>query len=189
MVAATRRRYSLPIGEKFGHWTIIRYDQPGHYMCRCSCGTERNVRRRCLIVGESQSCGCEAIIKLHNRNANDALSYNLNSLFQGTKVRARRAGRYWRLPRREFNRLVFQPCCYCGVTGTNHKKSSRKDGLGSFYYNGLDRVNSQKGYVVGNVSPCCKVCNRAKSDMTLYDFQAWLAQLISHSQEQSHVAL
>ena len=80
--------------------------------------------------------------------------------------------------------LIFQPCFYCGVVGTNFKRTERKDGLGSFYYNGLDRVDSRKGYISNNVVSCCKVCNRAKSDMSLYDFQAWLEQLINHTERQ-----
>jgi len=36
--------------------------------------------------------------------------------------------------------------------------------------NGLDRVIPELGYVLGNVVPCCSVCNSMKSDMTLSNF-------------------
>jgi 5-methylcytosine-specific restriction endonuclease McrA len=45
----------------------------------------------------------------------------------------------------------------------------------------LDRADSTLGYIPTNVVPCCKVCNRAKSDMTRSDFQAWLSQLVAHT--------
>lgn len=48
----------------------------------------------------------------------------------------------------EFRRLVHSDCHYCGAHG---------DPL-----NGLDRVDSNKGYEPGNIVPCCRWCNRAK---------------------------
>jgi len=50
--------------------------------------------------------------------------------------------------------LVSQPCYYCkGKLGEPVKKGC-----------GLDRLNSNVGYVIGNVVSCCGVCNRMKSD-------------------------
>ncbi len=47
---------------------------------------------------------------------------------------------------KEFKHLIHKPCIYCG------KEPSM----------GLDRKNNRKGYVITNVVPCCKRCNRAK---------------------------
>lgn len=50
-------------GDKFGRWAIIslagidRFGTP-RWNCVCTCGTERDVSRRLLLNGESQSCGC-----------------------------------------------------------------------------------------------------------------------------------
>jgi hypothetical protein len=46
--------------------------------------------------------------------------------------------------------------------------------LSQYVYNGLDRKNSQKGYTIRNVVPCCGVCNHAKHTMNYKDFIAWL---------------
>jgi hypothetical protein len=54
---------TLPVDSVFGRWTVtgpsVR-DRHGlaYVPCRCECSTTRLVRRRHLIIGESQSCGC-----------------------------------------------------------------------------------------------------------------------------------
>lgn len=49
-------------GKTFGRWTVIRRaENRGNsvmFMCRCSCGTEREVRSGDLKNGSTVSCGC-----------------------------------------------------------------------------------------------------------------------------------
>lgn len=52
------------IGEKFGRWTVIdtapsrNNGQTTYWLCKCECGTIREVRQQGLRSGKSQSCGC-----------------------------------------------------------------------------------------------------------------------------------
>lgn len=50
------------IGEKFGHWTVIDKAKGSGYgsrwVCKCDCGTIKEVSRKSLIAGTSISCGC-----------------------------------------------------------------------------------------------------------------------------------
>lgn len=51
------------LGQTFGRWTVLSLGQPstnGHprWICRCACGTEREVRGHLLTSHASQSCGC-----------------------------------------------------------------------------------------------------------------------------------
>jgi hypothetical protein len=66
----------------------------------------------------------------------------------------------------EYCEVVSHPCYYCGgnlpVTG-----------------HGLDRINSQAGYVSGNIRPCCQQCNRAKSSMTENEFKEWILKVMN----------
>ena len=48
-----------------------------------------------------------------------------------------------------------KPCYYCGA---------------QISAIGLDRVNSSRGYVPGNIKACCKGCNYAKSIMSKLEF-------------------
>lgn len=54
------------------------------------------------------------------------------------------------LTRELYLRLVIQNCVYCGICSNN------SSGIG------LDRIDNSKGYIVGNVLPCCGMCNRIR---------------------------
>ena len=50
------------LGQQFGEWTVVRrandnYRGSAVWVCRCSCGTERNVVSGGLHSGQSRSCG------------------------------------------------------------------------------------------------------------------------------------
>lgn len=45
-------------GKKFGEWEVHEYSGGGMWLCRCSCGTMRNVNGGNLRQGKSTNCGC-----------------------------------------------------------------------------------------------------------------------------------
>lgn len=51
------------IGQQFGEWTVLKYNgcdgKNTTYLCKCSCGIEKVVRRNTLLKGLSKSCGCK----------------------------------------------------------------------------------------------------------------------------------
>lgn len=58
-------KYRDRTGKRFGKWTAIRYMRNATgagkcaiWLCRCECGTEREVRVTDLTSGASESCGC-----------------------------------------------------------------------------------------------------------------------------------
>lgn len=52
----------ISIGQRFGRWEVIGAALPrngnDYCLCRCDCGTEREVMERLLLRGASRSCGC-----------------------------------------------------------------------------------------------------------------------------------
>lgn len=44
-------------GQKFGEWTVIKDTKRHYVLCRCSCGTEREVLKQALKDGRTKSCG------------------------------------------------------------------------------------------------------------------------------------
>lgn len=63
----------LKIGDKFGEWTVLKaYSSKNKYgswqsLCRCSCGTEKEVGNSNLINGKTKSCGHAILEKLRKR--------------------------------------------------------------------------------------------------------------------------
>ena len=48
-------------GMKFNHWTVIKYSYTNshrikYFLCKCDCGTEREIRGTALIQGTSKAC-------------------------------------------------------------------------------------------------------------------------------------
>lgn len=71
--------------------------------------------------------------------------------------------------------ITNKNCAYCNREpyekrcAYQRKNSKAEDNC--LLLNGLDRVIPEKGYVKDNVVPCCKYCNRAKSDLSLKEFK------------------
>jgi 5-methylcytosine-specific restriction endonuclease McrA len=76
-----------------------------------------------------------------------------------------------------------KPCNYCGDELTNYKKN--KDSYGEFKYNGIDRIDSSKGYEIDNVVPCCKNCNTMKWDLDVDDFYKHIKKIIKYYEDKS----
>jgi hypothetical protein len=66
--------------------------------------------------------------------------------------------------------LVKSNCHYCGDGFSNLLNYNQPHFKYKFYYNGIDRIDSSKGYIRGNVVSCCKTCNVSKMDMDYNKF-------------------
>jgi hypothetical protein len=55
----------------------------------------------------------------------------------------------------EYTNLVKQPCHYCGIIQNR----------GVSQFNGIDRDNSEKGYILENCLSSCKICNYMKKSL------------------------
>ena len=75
----------------------------------------------------------------------------------------------------KFKELIESSCYYCKEVGSMSTYGYHK-GL-NYKYNGVDRVNNEKGYVDDNVVACCKICNNSKSTLTNEDFKNWIIKI------------
>lgn len=85
--------------------------------------------------------------------------------FTVARCAAKRRNLEWNIPKETYFQLIKMNCHYC-----------------SFFLNetgiGLDRKDNTKGYTVDNVVPCCKDCNRTRSDHYTYEEMLLLAPTI-----------
>ena len=86
--------------------------------------------------------------------------------------RAAKKGLAFELTFDKYFELIKTPCHYCG--GFTKNKSIRN----KFGHNGVDRVDNQVGYIPGNWVACCYICNKAKSNLALKEFEAWMDRLV-----------
>src|SRR5690606_11867568 len=87
----------------------------------------------------------------------------LRILFARYRYSAKKKRKSFTLSFAAFKRIVLNPCAYCGSPPSNVVQRRG----GRLRYTGIDRVDNKKGYLPGNVFPCCVTCNRAKGRMQL----------------------
>jgi hypothetical protein len=84
---------------------------------------------------------------------------------------AKHNDREFGIPENTFIGLITSPCDYCGQPPSQKLWQGVADKERQvFRWNGLDRIDSTKGYTEENVVPCCKTCNELKSDKTREEF-------------------
>ena len=82
------------------------------------------------------------------------------------------------LTREEFREITSRDCFFCGIKPLQIFSKGKKHRNGHYLHNGIDRINSSKGYINGNVLPCCEICNKAKRDLSLDEFLNWINRII-----------
>jgi hypothetical protein len=174
------RRENLS-GQTFGRLTVLsRADDArwggARYNCVCSCG---NFVERGTGTLKSEklvpSCGCVGLEKMAippPEGYTDGRVYRYNGYVSG----AERRGYTWELSFEQFVTITEKPCAYCGAAPAYRATSGD-------FSSGIDRVDNNRGYEVGNVTPCCITCNTMKNSQPLQDF---LARCHSVAQRDKH---
>lgn len=179
-----------PVGKKYNSLTVLSYKikkdenkQVKWFLCRCVCGKEKLIRSANVLSGSIKSCGCK------RREAINAgiKAYSLKNfthpaerkIYSNYKVDSKRNGRKFELSFEEFLVMVNSKCHYCGSKPV--KKIYNKTKNRFAVINGIDRVDSSKGYVKSNIVPCCSMCNLMKNKHSAKDFINHVKKIASHN--------
>jgi hypothetical protein len=145
------------IGKKYGRLTVKDYVPGDGYFCECECTNTIYATEPELENGYIVSCGCFRRNRLaYGENA-------FNRLYGTYKGRMIKRGLEFSLTKDEFRELTKQNCFYCNVEPKQIATSTGRS-YGEYIYNGIDRIDSSKGYTKDNVVPCCGFCNVAKNN-------------------------
>jgi len=163
-------------GQRIGNFLVLRA-VPGRrcteWMVRCICGKKKRLVRHRILV--SKSCGCMTAGFIAARNRKHVHPAQTAVYWQYRRDALKRKLR-WGLSRETFLKLTQLPCNYCGELPSRTKTMTGE----VFSYNGIDRVDSSRGYVRRNVVSCCSICNRAKSDSPVEVFLAWATRIAAY---------
>ena len=170
-------------GQTFERLTVIKRvenSKNGHaqFLCLCQCGTTVVVQGHLLISRHSKSCGCYQRDSLSKRNKKCWGAATFNNVLCGYKARSKKEGREFSLSIDEFKELTASPCFYCGRKLANKEVSEYDNG--DFEYNGIDRIDSTKGYIKGNVVPSCGRCNTGKNNYSKDEFVSCIKAIYAH---------
>lgn len=171
MSAKTRRGdYTELIGKEFGRWTVIeRADRDlsnrVRLLCKCSCGTVKVVRKEHLDLGKSKSCGC-----IRNDRIEEAYCKIPQAFWNHLSVNAPKRGDKnleFSITRDYVWEIYEQQNKKCALSGIPISFSYHPYTNTKFFGTtaSLDRIDSSKGYVPGNVQWVHKDVNKIKQNL------------------------
>lgn len=170
-------------GEKFGILTPVKIDPHRtdriYWECLCDCGTRKSVAAKHLRNGSVTSCGCQ--------------QYKIGKDNPTWKGHEKISGKYWKtLQTNAYKRkldftisieyawsIYEKQCGKCALTGlplTFKSKNDTCDGTAS-----LDRIDSSKGYIDGNIQWVDKKVNTIKWDLSLDNFFRVCKMVVEHN--------
>jgi hypothetical protein len=114
--------------------------------------------------------------------ANHRMSGENNSQYKHGSIRypqyrhnALRRNLEFNLTAEQFKSITEQKCYYCN--GYSQDRDPR------FIGNGIDRKNSNLGYVIENCVPCCVTCNFIKNNMDFNEFIDYIRRLYEQTKD------
>jgi len=145
------------------------------WLWQCDCGetVERIIHH--ITRTHYSSCGCYVKELNHNRWAGIEGESNFTLLYHSYKRGAANRCLTFQLSRDRFRELTKQRCFYCNVLPRTERNDANT--YGKYIYNGIDRVDNDKGYSVDNCVTCCETCNRAKRSMSIQTFNDWIKRI------------
>ncbi len=167
-------------GTTFGKLVVLSYagskryasNSKNFYLCRCECGKEITAESQNLKTGNTSSCGCRWRESVSGANS---------SLYNGGRLKAEYRRQVKNALKRELDfTLTFEEveaffsgnCNYCGAApAPDHRNLVR---------NGMDRLDSSKGYIKDNVVSCCFGCNHVKQDVEYSQFVERVALIYNY---------
>lgn len=164
--------------KKFNRLLAIEYYGKSIWKCQCDCGKVAYLRSYNIIHGRVKSCGCllrETARELNKKKWGESA---LTHIYLTYKKSAENRGYSFSLSKDDMKSIIDKPCYYCGALPSNEKKSRFNNG--SYYYNGIDRVNNNLGYELENVVPCCWICNERKKSLSMKEFLSWVSKVYLH---------
>lgn len=172
------------LNQMFGTLLVIDYaENIGTYtawLCRCDCGNEKIIKSTSLTTGKSITCGCKINKFINNDPKMSSAKTIFNSKYNDGN-----------LTFEQFIEISQKNCFYCNISPSNstnrldskcrndrRKRDNQFSGeIGTFVYNGLDRVDSSQGHDLNNVVSCCYACNWSKSNLTVDEFKEWVIRI------------
>jgi hypothetical protein len=158
-------------GKTFTYWHVLQLAPARKtktmWLCKCRCGTIREVNSSELISEKSKSCGC--FLSEWIRKTKRLRPYE--SLYNWLKAHNKNRNVQCLLTYEQF--VVFTratQCGYCGDPITWTEFNLQRNGMA---YN-LDRKDPKQGYVEGNCHVCCSSCNQMKSNV---DYEVFLKRI------------
>lgn len=169
-------------GEIHGTYKILKYDHTEEFF------SEQRVIKKHYYLIQCINCG-KTYIKQKNVaqwskynqcskcNIVDSDHPELGAYYSDYKSSAKIRGIDWQLSYEEFLTLVLNKCAYCGEMPSQRTINGRFN----IIVNGIDRIDSNRGYTIDNCTSCCTKCNYMKNTLSVNDFFDHINKIYKYS--------
>jgi hypothetical protein len=144
-----KRIAPMPIGSRWGLWTVISPAGRGYWKCECACGTQSVVYGASLRRGNSKSCGCRVpgiSRELGRKTATHGMTKSREyQIWLGIKARCRK-------PRSQnYPRYGARGIDICDRWHDSFEAFYADVGPRPSPEHSIDRIDNDRGYEPGNV--------------------------------------
>lgn len=164
-----KRKYNPVIGTRYGTWVVVSNkiykngdkDRTTYFMVKCNCG--RQSRRAAHLLVNNKTKACKSCCKTANNNNSMIQTY-----FKKMLRRANKSSFKVNVDMEYLEQLIIKQNFKCALSGLNIEFKPlylAKDATAS-----LDRIDSSKGYIKGNVQWVHKDINFMKNKLKIDKF-------------------
>lgn len=147
--------------------------------CLCTCGRVIEVRGSDLTRKRNSVKRCKACRnKLRSLPEGEAGFNKVLSMYHSN---AENNNRKFELSDKQARSLFQSNCGYCGAPPSQSAQSTGRLN-GDFLYNGIDRMDNSKDYVLNNCISCCGPCNLMKHILGPIEFLARVKKIYEYRQ-------
>lgn len=169
-----KRDYS---GQKFNEWTVIsKSDKKGHestYICKCSCGSI--FKKAISYIKRFSRCHrCSSILSRHNSETITGHGWS------ALKINAKARGHIVEISPEYANELLKKQNYKCALSGLPITLISNGGIKTCNQTASLDRIDSSKGYIEGNVQWVHKHINKIKQNFKEDYFINMCEKVVNH---------
>ena len=184
------------INKKFGLLTVIEYAGKAKsrgktiWKCKCECGTVKNIQDNHLKSGNTKSCGC-----LHARKGKSSpffkgygdipLTFYTRIKHACEKPQKYRDKKEFLVSIEYLWELYIKQNKKCAISGVEIAFNERQGSRGRCCSASLDRIDSSKGYIEGNVQWVHKTVNIMKNKTEMNDFLSWCNKIAKYNEDKT----
>jgi hypothetical protein len=178
------------IGTEIGKVKIVEFDRAEegnkrfvyYYKYKCICGNIESAPKYSLLQSKkSRNTYCCSICRKNKLSDwakstkvkyKDPIEAKCSLLFSNYRSKCKIKNWNFELTFKDFKDLVLSNCHYCNLEPNKCRldRAKSRQGISRIFFNGIDRIDSNKGYSIGNVLPCCEDCNKAKRNLGYNQF-------------------
>ena len=111
----------------------------------------------------------------YNSTCKICCKYRLKERYKFYENNAKRRNLNFDLTLEQFDAITQKPCVYCGSYNGIYKDKP---------FSGIDRIDSNKGYIEENIVPCCDICNKMKGTLTTEQWLQHMQSILQYFREE-----